>query len=179
MPDYIGAFAVTAGIGIEKRLEAFEKQHDDYNAIMLKALADRLAEAFTELLHKRVRREFWGYAKDEALDNDDADRREVSRHPSGAGLSGVPRPHRERRAVRAAARAERAGIALTEIVRDVPGVVGERFLSRASAVAVLRGRQDRPRPGRGLRAAQGHAASPRSSAGSRPTLDRFSFKFRV
>ena len=71
VPDYIGAFAVTAGLGIEKRLEIFEKQHDDYNSIMLKALADRLAEAFTELLHARVRREFWGYAKDEGLGNDD------------------------------------------------------------------------------------------------------------
>ena len=67
--DYIGAFAVTAGIGIDKRVKAYEDQHDDYNSIMLKALADRLAEAFTELLHKRVRREFWGYAKDESLDN--------------------------------------------------------------------------------------------------------------
>jgi 5-methyltetrahydrofolate--homocysteine methyltransferase len=67
--DYLGAFAVTAGIGIEKRLAEFESRHDDYGAIMLKALADRLAEAFTELLHKRVRREFWGYARDERLDN--------------------------------------------------------------------------------------------------------------
>ena len=68
--DYIGGFAVTAGIGIDAHVEAFEKQHDDYSAIMLKALADRLAEAFAELLHARVRREFWGYASDEALDND-------------------------------------------------------------------------------------------------------------
>jgi 5-methyltetrahydrofolate--homocysteine methyltransferase len=67
--DHIGAFAVTAGAGIEKKLDEFEKQHDDYSSIMLKALADRLAEAFTELLHKRVRREFWGYGKDEGLDN--------------------------------------------------------------------------------------------------------------
>jgi len=67
--DYIGAFAVSAGVGIEKRLAEFEKKHDDYGAIMLKALADRLAEAFAELLHARVRREFWGYAKDETLDN--------------------------------------------------------------------------------------------------------------
>ena len=67
VPDYIGAFAVTAGLGIEKRLEMFEKQHDDYSSIMLKALADRLAEAFTELLHARVRKEFWAYAKDERL----------------------------------------------------------------------------------------------------------------
>ena len=74
MADYIGAFAVTAGLNIEKKLAEFEKSHDDYNAIMLKALADRLAEAFAELLHQRVRREFWGYAADEALDNDGADR---------------------------------------------------------------------------------------------------------
>jgi 5-methyltetrahydrofolate--homocysteine methyltransferase len=63
--DYIGAFAVTAGIGIEALVEKFEKDHDDYNSIMIKAIADRLAEAFAELMHERVRREFWGYAKDE------------------------------------------------------------------------------------------------------------------
>jgi 5-methyltetrahydrofolate--homocysteine methyltransferase len=68
--DYVGAFAVTAGLDMERRLRAFEDRHDDYGAIMLKALADRLAEAFAELLHKRVRREFWGYARDETLDND-------------------------------------------------------------------------------------------------------------
>ena len=68
--DHIGAFAVTAGIGIEKKLAEFEKRHDDYNAIMLKALADRLAEAFAERLHQRVRKEFWGYAREEALDNE-------------------------------------------------------------------------------------------------------------
>ena len=67
--DYIGAFAVTAGIGIDARVAEFERQNDDYSAIMLKALADRLAEAFAELLHARVRREFWGYAADETLDN--------------------------------------------------------------------------------------------------------------
>ncbi|MFA6970811.1 MAG: methionine synthase [Gallionella sp.] len=68
--DYIGGFAVTTGIGIDAHVAEFERQNDDYNAIMLKALADRLAEAFAELLHKRVRREFWGYASDEGLDND-------------------------------------------------------------------------------------------------------------
>ena len=68
--DYIGAFAVTAGIGIDARVAEFEKNNDDYNAILLKALADRLAEAFAELLHARARREFWGYATDETLDND-------------------------------------------------------------------------------------------------------------
>jgi len=67
--DWIGAFAVTAGGGIDERVAAFEAAHDDYSAIMLKALADRLAEAFAERLHERVRREFWGYATDEKLDN--------------------------------------------------------------------------------------------------------------
>jgi len=67
--DYIGAFAVTTGIGIDARVAEFENQNDDYSAIMLKALTDRLAEAFAELLHARVRREFWGYAADEQLNN--------------------------------------------------------------------------------------------------------------
>jgi 5-methyltetrahydrofolate--homocysteine methyltransferase len=68
--DWIGGFAVTAGIGIEEHVARFEADHDDYNAILLKSLADRLAEAFAERLHQRVRREFWGYASDETLDND-------------------------------------------------------------------------------------------------------------
>lgn len=69
--DYIGAFAVTAGIGIDERVKRFEDEHDDYNSILLKALADRLAEAFAERMHERVRREFWAYAPEEALGNDD------------------------------------------------------------------------------------------------------------
>jgi 5-methyltetrahydrofolate--homocysteine methyltransferase len=69
--DYLGAFAVTAGIGIDERVAAFERVHDDYRAILLKALADRLAEAFAEHLHERVRKEFWGYAADETLSNDE------------------------------------------------------------------------------------------------------------
>jgi 5-methyltetrahydrofolate--homocysteine methyltransferase len=70
LADHIGLFAVTAGLGIEEQLEKFEAAHDDYHAILLKALADRLAEAFAEHLHQRVRREYWGYAADEALDNE-------------------------------------------------------------------------------------------------------------
>ncbi len=67
--DYIGTFAVTTGIGIEQKLAEFEQEHDDYQSIMLKALADRLAEAFAETMHERVRKEYWGYASDEILDN--------------------------------------------------------------------------------------------------------------
>ncbi len=69
--DYIGAFAVTSGIGIEKKLAEFESQHDDYNAIMLKALADRLAEAFAEYMHREVRKNHWGYIDDEEISNED------------------------------------------------------------------------------------------------------------
>jgi 5-methyltetrahydrofolate--homocysteine methyltransferase len=69
--DYIGLFAVTAGLGIEKKEAQFLADHDDYSAIMLKALADRLAEAFAERLHQRVRTELWGYAPDEALGADE------------------------------------------------------------------------------------------------------------
>ncbi|MCA9959067.1 MAG: methionine synthase, partial [Anaerolineales bacterium] len=71
LTDYLGLFAVTTGIGIEQKLAEFEATHDDYHAILLKALADRLAEAYAEQMHHRVRREFWGYAPDEALSNDD------------------------------------------------------------------------------------------------------------
>ncbi|MBD3653631.1 methionine synthase [Kangiella sp.] len=67
--DYIGGFAVTSGIGIDEHVKAFEAKHDDYNAILLKALADRLAEAFAERMHELVRKDYWGYAPDENLNN--------------------------------------------------------------------------------------------------------------
>ena len=107
--DYRGVFAVTAGLGIEKKLGEFEAKKDDYSAIMLKALADRLAEAFAEWLHTKVRRELWGYARDERLDSVGADPRGVSRHPPRAGLSRVPRPSREGAAVRRCCRRRRSG----------------------------------------------------------------------
>ncbi len=71
LEDYVGGFAVTAGIGIEPHIEKFEADHDDYNSIMLKALADRFAEAFTELMHEKVRKDVWGYAASEELSNDE------------------------------------------------------------------------------------------------------------
>jgi 5-methyltetrahydrofolate--homocysteine methyltransferase len=113
VPDYIGAFAVTAGIGIEKRLEAFEKDHDDYHAIMLKALADRLAEAFAELLHARVRREFWGYAKDETLDNDALIAEKYRGIRPAPGYPACP-DHTAKAALFEILGAQRAGIELTE-----------------------------------------------------------------
>jgi len=71
LQDYVGAFAVTAGLGCKEKVEAFKKANDDYSAILLESLADRLAEAFAERLHQRVRKEFWGHASDERLSNDD------------------------------------------------------------------------------------------------------------
>ena len=69
--DYMGAFCVTTGFGVEERAKAFEKENDDYNSILLKALADRLAEAFAEYLHFKIRTDFWGYAPEETLSNED------------------------------------------------------------------------------------------------------------
>jgi len=69
--DWIGAFTVTAGIGVKELVQKHEKQHDDYSAILIKSLADRLAEAFAERLHERLRKEFWGYVADENLSNDE------------------------------------------------------------------------------------------------------------
>jgi 5-methyltetrahydrofolate--homocysteine methyltransferase len=69
--DYIGGFVVTTGLNIDTHVARFEADHDDYNSIMIKALADRLAEAFAECLHQKVRKEIWGYAADENLSNDD------------------------------------------------------------------------------------------------------------
>ena len=70
-PDWMGGFVVTAGHGIDEHVARFKAAHDDYNEIMIKALADRLAEAFAEHMHERVRKEFWGYATDEVLDNEE------------------------------------------------------------------------------------------------------------
>lgn len=88
--DYIGLFAVTAGIGIEKHEKRFEDAHDDYSSIMLKSLADRLAEAFAEHLHERVRKELWGYAPDEVLSNDELIREAYSGIRPAPGYPACP-----------------------------------------------------------------------------------------
>jgi 5-methyltetrahydrofolate--homocysteine methyltransferase len=111
--DYIGAFAVTAGIGIEKKLDEFEKKHDDYAAIMLKAIADRLAEAFAELLHKRVRREFWAYARDERLDHLALIAEKYRGIRPAPGYPACP-DHTEKGPLFELLGAERAGLRLTE-----------------------------------------------------------------
>jgi 5-methyltetrahydrofolate--homocysteine methyltransferase len=117
--DYIGAFAVTAGLGIEKHLEVFEKNHDDYNSIMLKALADRLAEAFTELLHKRVRREFWGYGRNEGLDNTALIAEQYEGIRPAPGYPACP-DHTEKGALFEMLRAPEVNIVLTESYAMLP-----------------------------------------------------------
>lgn len=93
--DYIGAFAVTGGLEEDALADAFEAQHDDYNKIMVKAIADRLAEAFAEYLHERVRKVYWGYAPNESLSNDELIRENYQDSP-GAGLSCLPGTYRKR-----------------------------------------------------------------------------------
>ena len=88
--DYIGAFAVTAGIGIDALVAEYEADHDDYHSIMIKALADRLAEAFAERMHERVRKEFWGYAADEQLENEDLIREDYTGIRPAPGYPACP-----------------------------------------------------------------------------------------
>ncbi len=114
LADYIGAFAVTAGIGIEEHVARFEAAHDDYSAILLKSLADRLAEALAEALHLRVRREFWGYAPEESLTNEQLVREEYRGIRPAPGYPACP-DHTEKATLWRLLDAEAAtGIRLTE-----------------------------------------------------------------
>lgn len=117
--DYIGAFAVTAGLGIEKKLAEFEANHDDYNSILLKALADRLAEAFAEHLHQRVRREFWGYAPDEQFTNEELIKEKYQGIRPAPGYPACP-DHLEKTTIFELLGAEKIGITLTESLAMMP-----------------------------------------------------------
>jgi 5-methyltetrahydrofolate--homocysteine methyltransferase len=120
VPDYIGAFAVTAGAGIDALVSSFEAAHDDYNAILTKALADRLAEAFAELLHQRVRREFWAYAPNETLDNEALIKERYQGIRPAPGYPACP-DHTEKRVLFDLLKAEEsAGITLTESFAMLP-----------------------------------------------------------
>ena len=118
--DWIGGFAVTAGHGIEPHLARFKADHDDYSDILLKALADRLAEAFAERLHERVRKTIWGYAPDEALSNEELVAREVSRHPPGAGYPACPDHSQKPELFRLLNAGENTGLTLTESFAMIP-----------------------------------------------------------
>ncbi|HEX2248821.1 MAG TPA: vitamin B12 dependent-methionine synthase activation domain-containing protein, partial [Gemmatimonadales bacterium] len=118
--DYVGAFAVTAGIGADALVSRFAAEHDDYGAILTKALADRLAEAFAELLHLRVRREFWGYASNESLDNQGLIKERYQGIRPAPGYPACP-DHTEKRTVFDLLQVEKhAGISLTESFAMLP-----------------------------------------------------------
>jgi 5-methyltetrahydrofolate--homocysteine methyltransferase len=114
LKDYFGGFAVTAGIGLEQWTGKFEKELDDYNSIMMKVLADRLAEAFAELIHLRVRKEFWGYSKNEKLDIEAILKEQYQGIRPAPGYPACPE-HSEKRTLFDLLKAEEhAGITLTE-----------------------------------------------------------------
>ena len=111
--DWIGAFAVTAGLGLEKWVAHFESLHDDYSAILLKALADRLAEALAERMHERIRTEFWAYTPEESLHNQDLIDEKYAGIRPAPGYPACP-DHTEKRAIWSLLRPDRLGITLTE-----------------------------------------------------------------
>jgi 5-methyltetrahydrofolate--homocysteine methyltransferase len=118
--DYIASFALTTGIGIDEHVKRFEADHDDYSAIMIKALADRLAEAFAELMHKKVRKEFWGYAKNETLSNSDLIKEEYAGIRPAPGYPAQP-DHTEKLTIWKLLDVEKnTGITLTDSLAMVP-----------------------------------------------------------
>src|SRR3569623_994085 len=118
--DYIGLFAVTAGLGIEKNEKRFEDANDDYSSIMLKALADRLAEAFAEHLHERVRKELWGYAADEALSNEALIKEAYSGIRPAPGYPACP-AHTVKKDMFRVLQAEEIGMQITDSFAMYPG----------------------------------------------------------
>ncbi|MBK6714886.1 MAG: methionine synthase [Burkholderiales bacterium] len=132
--DYIGLFAVTAGLNIEKKEAQFLADHDDYSAIMLKALADRLAEAFAEYAHQRVRREFWGYAADESLSNEALIREAYRGIRPAPGYPACP-DHSVKRAMFEVLDAPEIGMGLTESLAMTPAAsVSGFYLAHPEAV---------------------------------------------
>jgi 5-methyltetrahydrofolate--homocysteine methyltransferase len=117
--DYLGAFAVTAGLGGESKLAQFESEHDDYSAIMFKAIADRLAEAFAESLHERVRRDLWGYAASEAIGRDDLIAEKYQGIRPAPGYPACPE-HTVKRALFDLLEAKDVGLSLTESYAMLP-----------------------------------------------------------
>ncbi|PZX16698.1 methionine synthase (B12-dependent) [Breznakibacter xylanolyticus] len=133
--DHIGGFAVTTGIGIEKWIEKFEKDHDDYKSILLKAVADRLAEAFAELLHHRVRTQFWGYAANESLSMDEIVRERYQGIRPALGYPACPDHSEKRKLFDLMKVEEKSGITLTEHFSMYPtAAVSGIYLAHPEAV---------------------------------------------
>ncbi len=118
--DYIASFALSTGFGIDEHVKRFEADHDDYSAIMIKALADRLAEAFAELMHKKVRKEFWGYAKNETLSTEDLIKEEYAGIRPAPGYPAQP-DHTEKLTIWKLLDVEKnTGMTLTESLAMIP-----------------------------------------------------------
>jgi 5-methyltetrahydrofolate--homocysteine methyltransferase len=118
--DYIGAFAVTTGIGIDEHVKKFEADHDDYSAIMLKAIADRLAEAYTECIHQKVRIEYWGYAPNEKFNYEELIKENYEGIRPAPGYPAQP-DHTEKPTIWKLLDVEKnAGITLTESMAMLP-----------------------------------------------------------
>ena len=120
VPDHLGLFAVTAGIGQDELVASFERDHDDYHAIMTRALADRLAEAFAERLHERVRTELWGYASGESLTNDELIAEEYHGIRPAPGYPACPDHTAKRTLFDLLAAEDSAGVTLTESFAMLP-----------------------------------------------------------
>ena len=168
--DYLGAFVVTAGVEEAAIAERFAQANDDFSSILVKALADRFAEALAEAAHARVRRALWGYAPDEALAPQDLVAEPYRGVRPAPGYPAQP-DHAEKATLFRLLDAEAAtGVKLT-VLRDVAARVGVRALLRPPGGALLRRRPGRARPGRGLRPAQGDGARRgRALAGADPRL---------
>ena len=139
--DYAGLFAVTAGLGVEKKEKAFIDALDDYSAIMFKSLADRLAEAFAECLHHRVRTDLWGYAAGEQLSNDDMIAEKYRGIRPAPATPPAPTTAQDRPVPRAERRRDRHGP--DRKPRHDARRQRERLLHRPSRRGVLQCRQDR------------------------------------
>ena len=156
--DYLGAFVVTAGLGADEAARARERANDDYGAIMVKALADRLAEAFAERLHERVRKEFWGYAKEEGLDNEAFIKERYRGIRPAPGYPACP-DHTEKQTLLDLIDPQgRAGVSLTESFAMLPAASVSGWYFAPSRGALFRRGQNRARSGARLRPQEGHGA---------------------
>ena len=141
LPDHVGAFAVTAGLGSQDRVAAFKAEHDDYSAILLESLADRLAEAFAERLHELVRTDLWGYAEDERLDAEGLLKERYDGIRPAPGYPACPE-HTEKAKLWELLDVEKAtGITLTESMAMWPGAsVSGWYLSHPQSQYFVVGR---------------------------------------
>ncbi len=163
--DYVGAFAVTAGLGADELVKRYEKQHDDYRAIMVKALADRLAEAFAEYLHARVRHE-WGYGASEALTHDELIAEKYRGIRPAFGYPACP-DHTEKIKLFELLAAERIGMRLTDTCAMLPGRERERAVPESSPGPIFHAGADRLRSAAVLCVAEGAAGGRRGQIARR------------